>query len=880
MIPVKMNDLAALKTQLQKDKPLFCDTETNFLRKSIRLVQCYQEGWPEVLMFDIRDVLLREVYEAIKDSWIVFHNAAFDGACFSEDLDLKTAPFKNFDDALILCKQEFPTHGVFSLDEMFKLVHGFDVYEQYGKKKDLQKSFLTTKKVDMSKEDLTEVQIQYAAADVWYFPKFWDAVKSHRDEEFYLLDKEFMLNMFVWQRRGVPVKQQEIERLASGARARAAELQNKLGGINVNSPKQVKECLGCASSSRETLIDLASSGNKKAGLVHRARKEFKTLNFLKRYDHPAVRSFFSVTTSSGRAKASGVDFETPSDQVGFDNLLQIPRHLKELFGFAKDQGKWLAYCDFSQLEVRSACALTGDIALENALRSGKDLHAATASLMFPGLTYEAAKEDKFKRTIAKTCNFTLLYCGNATSLLRSLNSFKLSLDDDDDDDDDDDGALMTLSEAEMYRTKWKSAYKQINAWHAAASRTWKDRPPFLLTEDGRKYAYAQFAEIVGVHNQALGASAAKAAVNILHRRNPEVKMIHFMHDAIYAVADSLEEARLAGKAIGEAMLMGWFEQIASTKIPSLPMPLEVAVGKDFKDVDSSSAELVWQTKGEIEDYEKILAEKKEGSVFETSSEKEVTKPIKETIVPPRLKNRHIIVDADTVFYVAAYLNEDNTLADCVTSVKEWCRNVREQFLPKSITLFLTGSSNFRYLICPEYKQNRKGKPRPKHLDDLKKYATKNFKNVVCDERWEADDLVAESKRENPRRLIFAVDKDVLNALPGEHWDYHKRTVVKTDPRNARMWPFYQALVGDSADGIPGVRGIGPVKAKKLLSPKMGVKKLWETTKKAYENNGLTEEDAVRTMRLVLVTQKRGDDFALFNPGRLRELQELRVFWSD
>lgn len=873
MIPVKMNDLKALRAQLQKDKPLFCDTETNYLYKSIRLVQCYQEGWAEVLMFDIRDVLLQDVYEIIKDAWVVFHNLAFDAACFAEDLNLNVCPFENFDDSLILCKQEFPTHGVFSLDEMFKHIYGYDVYEQYGKKKDLQKSFLTTKKRDMSKEDLTETQIQYAAADVWYFPKFWSVVESHKNEEFYLLDKEFMRNMFVWQRRGVPVKQQEIERLVAETRSRIVKLQDKLGEINVNSPTQVKKYLGSESSSWETLIDLASAGSKEAVWVHQTRKELKMLNFLERYNHPTMRSFFAVTTATGRVRASGTDFETSPEQVGFDNLLQIPRLLKELFGFAKERNQWLVYCDFSQLELRSACALVGDVALEEAFRSDKDLHAATASLMFPGLTYEAAKEDKIKRTIAKTCNFSLLYCGGSSSLLSSLNAFKLKHDDD---DDDDDKPLMTHSEAVMYRTKWKSAYKQINAWQAEANKIWQKKIPFLVASGGRKYTYVRFAEIAGVANQALGANAAKMAVNVLHKRNPEVKMVHFMHDAIYAVADSLEEAKLAGRAIGEAMLVGWFEQIKTTKIPTLPMPLEVTIGKDFKDVDSSSAEVVWQTKGEFEDYENVLAGGKTEKVFGASAEKEMTKPTKEIIVPPRLKNRHIVIDADTIFYIAAYLNEDNTLSDCVKSIKEWCDNVRKQFLPKSTTLFITGNTNFRYLIYPDYKKNRKGRSYPKHLSDLKEYAIKNFKNVVCDERWEADDLVAEAKLDNFRRLVFAVDKDVLNALPGEHWNYHKHEVVKTDWREARMWPFYQALVGDSADSIPGVRGIGPVKAKKLLSPRMGIKRLWETTKKVYKKSGLTEDDAIRTMQLVLVTQKKKDEIVLFNPDKL---QERQIFWG-
>ena len=108
MIPVRTNDLAFLKASLSKEAPLFIDTETCFLYKGIRLVQMFQKDWQEVLVMDTTSVSLREIYEEIKHAHVVFHNYAYDAACFVEDLDLNENPFETFDDTLLLSRIAFP----------------------------------------------------------------------------------------------------------------------------------------------------------------------------------------------------------------------------------------------------------------------------------------------------------------------------------------------------------------------------------------------------------------------------------------------------------------------------------------------------------------------------------------------------------------------------------------------------------------------------------------------------------------------------------------------------------------------------------------------------------------------------------------------------
>ena len=97
--------------------------------------------------------------------------------------------------------------------------------------------------------------------------------------------------------------------------------------------------------------------------------------------------------------------------------------------------------------------------------------------------------------------------------------------------------------------------------------------------------------------------------------------------------------------------------------------------------------------------------------------------------------------------------------------------------------------------------------------------------------FEADDLMATLARRSrevgrPCRLM-TVDKDLLQLVTDE-----SPAVVVEDPHSGRVWDSdgvvqrvgvrpeqvvdYMAIVGDSSDNIPGVRGLGPKAARALL----------------------------------------------------------------
>ncbi len=177
--------------------------------------------------------------------------------------------------------------------------------------------------------------------------------------------------------------------------------------------------------------------------------------------------------------------------------------------------------------------------------------------------------------------------------------------------------------------------------------------------------------------------------------------------------------------------------------------------------------------------------------------------------------------------------------------------------------FTAGRTSFRYQVLESYKSNRKGGRPPAGIRDLRKL----FKTEYPDKafiwyEWEADDIVVSLKRDNPDKYILcAVDKDVVYALPGRHFNYYQSRKYNIDMKwievgelEAKKHHYMQVLTGDSTDGIIGLHGIGPKKAAKLLDGLTTGKEMWEAVENAYRNNKRDIVDALLNMRLISMYQ--------------------------
>ncbi len=188
--------------------------------------------------------------------------------------------------------------------------------------------------------------------------------------------------------------------------------------------------------------------------------------------------------------------------------------------------------------------------------------------------------------------------------------------------------------------------------------------------------------------------------------------------------------------------------------------------------------------------------------------------------------------------------------------------------------FTSGRKSFRYTRVDEnYKANRTNDPTKKAP-----YGLKELKAYFCDKypekafnwyEFEADDIVvAKKQREPDKYLLVALDKDVLYSLEGRHFNYYSSYQYSIEMKffevnaiTALKHHYIQTLTGDTADGVIGLKGIGPKKAEKLLHLCETEQECWLAVCEAYNNIGKLKDgrdaddmDAITNMRLVSMHQ--------------------------
>jgi DNA polymerase-1 len=124
-------------------------------------------------------------------------------------------------------------------------------------------------------------------------------------------------------------------------------------------------------------------------------------------------------------------------------------------------------------------------------------------------------------------------------------------------------------------------------------------------------------------------------------------------------------------------------------------------------------------------------------------------------------------------------------------------------------------------------------------------------------------------------IIVSWDKD-MRAVPGRFWVPGTDDVETRDETEANLMWMAQALSGDAADGYPGCRNVGVVRAKRIaeaslkeavkkygtardheLAEEMHLQFMWEAVKAEYLKKGQTEDDALTNARLARIL-RHGD----------------------
>ena len=210
---------------------------------------------------------------------------------------------------------------------------------------------------------------------------------------------------------------------------------------------------------------------------------------------------------------------------------------------------------------------------------------------------------------------------------------------------------------------------------------------------------------------------------------------------------------------------------------------------------------------------------------------------------------HVLVDSDIICYrIACSTEEENekiAISRCAYFIESMLWEDLENV--ETYQCYLTGKDNFRneIAVTAPYKGNRTT-PKPKHLQLLRDYLVSSW-DAKISVGQEADDSIAiEHVARNYESIIASIDKDFLQ-LRGNHWNFVKKEMTVVTEEEALLNFYLQVLTGDRVDNIIGLKGIGPVKADKILNGCESAAEMYTACVEAY---GGSEERTIENCRLL------------------------------
>jgi 5'-3' exonuclease len=209
-----------------------------------------------------------------------------------------------------------------------------------------------------------------------------------------------------------------------------------------------------------------------------------------------------------------------------------------------------------------------------------------------------------------------------------------------------------------------------------------------------------------------------------------------------------------------------------------------------------------------------------------------------------------LVDGDLVAFRAAASAEKEDVQIALFRTDRTVQDILDESGATEHIIFLTGDKNFRKEVCPDYKANRKDRVLPQHLAACKQFLVTHWKANTCN-GYEADDGLGMAQRDHGT-VLCSLDKDLL-MVTGHHYNWVKKlhTVITPDEGLKRF--YTQLLVGDTSDNVFGIKGIGPVKAARILDQLLP-EEYYTAVRTIYND----DERLHRNGKLLWIWRKEGD----------------------
>lgn len=219
-----------------------------------------------------------------------------------------------------------------------------------------------------------------------------------------------------------------------------------------------------------------------------------------------------------------------------------------------------------------------------------------------------------------------------------------------------------------------------------------------------------------------------------------------------------------------------------------------------------------------------------------------------------LKPQKLDPEAYTVEKILDVLDEGLALVIC----KNKLTALLETLQATSFELHLTGKGNYRNDIATlsPYKGQRAEVEKPVHFQACREWYERQPQATVSSGE-EADDTIGIAQAASGyANIIATIDKD-LDTVPGRHYNWAKELRYTVSPVLALYRFHLQMLTGDAADNIPGLPGVGPVRAEKILD---GCREVpvegWAAVCRAYTEAG-READMLEVGRLLWIRREVG-----------------------
>ncbi|MBC1615382.1 DNA polymerase I [Listeria booriae] len=349
---------------------------------------------------------LKPYYEngAIKK---VAHNAGYDIAILKNDLniDLKGLYFDTMP-AMTMLNENEPSYALKNLVTKYLNIPSLTYGELFGKNGFETVSDLRVATAYAAKDgDVTLKLMRFQQKHLERFPSIY--------KYFMEVEMPFVETLVETEATGFVIDQayaaQYADKLADEIEDLRAELTETFGGININSPAQLKPKLEELTGQKLESIDAKKVLNPLAPKYPLIKSYLKYKADAKLYGTYISKLPSLVEPKTGRLhpsyKANGAATGRLSSSGGF-NAQNLPPEAREII--VAPEGKVIVGLDFGNQEGRIAAAKANEEFLLKAFREGRDPYIALASIAYNIPEAEISKDSK-ERKRAKTGFLAYIY---------------------------------------------------------------------------------------------------------------------------------------------------------------------------------------------------------------------------------------------------------------------------------------------------------------------------------------------------------------------------------------------------------------------------------------------------------------------------------------